>query len=135
MHRAVAFSCDGLHTTRQRVADRLPLLALPSIHEAQMFAPVATRVILDDIMRRLCRRGLRSGCRLVLVLLKGSVVLLGEMSAGIDLRAHFCIFAVLCGLQGDKSVIIVVRIASWLGIMCVIVHSIVFFHHGGGWRE
>ena len=100
-----------------------------------MFAPVATRVILDDIMRRLCRRGLRSGCRLVLVLLKGSVVLLGEMSAGIDLRAHFCIFAVLCDLQGDKSVIIVVRIASWLGTMCVTVHSVVFFHHGGGWRE
>ena len=70
-----------------------------------------------------------------MVLLKGSVVLLGEMSAGIDLRAHFCIFAVLCGLQGDKSVIIVVRIASWLGTMCVTVHSVVFFYHGGGWRE
>ena len=61
----------------------------------------------------MCRRGLRSGRRLVLALLKGWVVLIGEESAGIDLRAHFCIYMVLCcGIQGHKAVIIRVDIAS-----------------------
>ena len=135
VHAAVALSWDGLHTTRQRIADRHPLLALLFVREAQMFTPVAARVILDNIGRRLCRRRLRSGRGLALALLKGPVVLLGDASAGIDLRAHFCIVAVLCGSQGHETVMSHVEIAPWLGNMGVIVHSIGFFHHDSGWRE
>ena len=58
------------------------------------------------------RGGLRSGRRLVLALLEGWVVRIGEESAGIDLRAHFCICVVPCGTQGHKAVTIRVGIAS-----------------------
>ena len=51
VHAAVALLWDGLHTTRQRIADRHPLLALLFVREAQMFTPVAARVKLDNIGR------------------------------------------------------------------------------------